>query len=292
MIYNKDARSPFLPSESVDLFLTHPPYFNARVRQYGNAEGQLQNTKDSNKFVDSIIQVISHMEKALKVNGNIFISLPTDPHLYKIIAKIIEKTDLNFGPAFFWDYSKSPHIKEARGTESNLILNLHKGNPYDNRMYSLGSYVLDVPWSIPDNLRKHRHTAFINDFFPEQICDIIINKYSKPGDVVADLLGGTGTVLVVAQKLNRKIIYNDISENQVKLAKLLINKEMEDPMDLRRSEVIDLMTDTINKMNMKMMQDMNTPYEQIMGYIEQSTPDLDRVNGILFDMLVEHGVVK
>jgi hypothetical protein len=29
-----------------------------------------------------------------------------------------------------------------------------------------------------------------------------------------------------------------------------------------------------------------------MGYIEQSTPDLDRVNGILFDMLVEHGVVK
>ena len=152
--------------------------------------------------------------------------------------------------------------------------------------------MLDVPWVIPDSLRKHRHTAFINDFLPEQICDIIINKYSRPGDTVADILGGTGMVLAVAQKLNREIIYNDISEKQVKLAKIIINNEQEQEVDLKRSEVIELMTDTINKMNMKMMQDMNTPYEQMMSYIEQSTPDLDRVNGILFDKLVEHGVIR
>lgn len=292
MIYNKDARSRFLAPESVDLFLTHPPYFNAHSKEYGNAEGQLQNTKDSEKFVDNLLQVITHMEMALKPTGNIFVSLPTDPHLYKLITRITQETSLQFGPAFFWDYSKSPHVKEAKGTESNLIINLHKGTPYVNRMYSLGSYVLDVPWVIPDSLRKHRHTAFINDFLPEQICDIIINKYSRPGDTVADILGGTGTVLAVAQKLNREIIYNDISEKQVKLAKIIINNEQEQEMDLKRSEVIELMTDTINKMNMKMMQDMNTPYEQMMSYIEQSTPDLDRVNGILFDKLVEHGVIR
>ena len=63
-------------------------------------------------------------------------------------------------------------------------------------------------------------------------------------------------------------------------------------MNLTRSEVIDLMTDMINKMNMKMMQDMNTPYEQMTAYIEQATPDLNRVNGMLFDLLVEHRVIK
>jgi adenine-specific DNA methylase len=121
---------------------------------------------------------------------------------------------------------------------------------------------------------------------------MMINRFSKPGDVVADLFAGTGTVLKVAKKLNREIIYNDVSESQTKLAKMIIDNEQESEMDLKRKEVIDLMTKEIQDMNVRQMQSLNMPSIEVHNYIEQSKDELDWVNGMLFDLLVKHGVVR
>ena len=120
----------------------------------------------------------------------------------------------------------------------------------------------------------------------------MIGKYSKPGDVVADLMAGTGSVLGVAKRMGRETIYNDISKDQLKLAKIVIDNEQESEMDLRRKEVIDLMTKEVQEMNKKLMYNLDIPHEQQEQYMKESTNELNRVNGILFDMLVKNGVIR
>jgi len=284
---------PFLAPESIDLFVTHPPYFNLNSEAYGNPEGQLQNTGDKNIFINKIIDIIKHMEMALKPNGTILIMLPTDPNFYKIIEKINTETELKYGPMFYWDFTGSPHLGGVvAGVENNIILNLHKGNQMTNTDYRLDSYTLVYPWLLSEELKSKSYVAFVNDSAPEIVYETLISRHSKPGDVVADLMAGTGTVLGVAKRMGRQTVYNDISPEQLRLAKMIIDNEEETPVELKRKEVIELMTKEIIDMNLALAASQSVPNEQIQQYIKQATPELNRVNAVLFDMLVQRGVIR
>jgi DNA modification methylase len=291
--YNRDAGVPFLAPESIDLFVTHPPYFNLNSEAYGNPEGQLQNTGDRDVFINKILETIKHMEMALKPTGTILIGFPTDPNIYKIIEKINNETSLQYGPMFYWDFTGSPHLAgKVVGVENNIFLNLHKGNQMTSTDYKLDSYTLVHPWILSEELTSKSYVAFVNDSAPEPVYERLIRRHSKPGDVVADLMAGTGMVLSIAKKLGRETVYNDISTEQLKLAKMIIDDEKESDMDLKRKEVIDLMTKEIVDMNLALAASQSVPNEQIQQYIKQATPELDRVNAVLFDMLVQRGIIR
>ena len=290
--YNRSASEPFLAPESIDLFITHPPYFNTHQDAYGNAEDQLQNTTDREVFVDKIISVIKHMEMALKDSGTILILFPTDQNIYKIIEKINTETSLKYGPLFFWDFTNSPHVKEVTGKENNIILNLHKGSQMVNTSYKVDTHTLAYPWILSDKLKSNSHVAFINDSAPEMIYELLINRYSKPGDVVADIMAGTGSALAVAKRLGRQTVYNDVSAEQLKLAKIIIDDEPEIEIDLKRKEIVDLMTKEIIDMNIQLASNKSITDQQAMEYAQQTAPELNRVNGILYDLLMQHGVIK
>ena len=291
--YNRDAGVPFLAPESVDLFVTHPPYFNLNSEAYGNPEGQLQNTGDRDVFINKILETIKHMEMALKPTGTILIGFPTDPNFYKIVEKINQETDLQYGPMFYWDFTGSPHLAgKVAGVENNIFLNLHKGNQMTNTDYKLDSYTLVHPWILSEELTSKSYVAFVNDSAPEIVYERLIGRHSKPGDVVADLMAGTGMVLSIAKKLGREIVYNDISTEQLKLAKMIIDNEEETPVELKRKEVIELMTKELIDMNMTLAAQQSVPNEQVQEYIRQATPEFNRVNAILFDMLVQRGIIR
>jgi DNA modification methylase len=220
------------------------------------------------------------------------ILFPTDPNIYKIIEKINTETNLKYGPMFFWDFTNSPHVREVAGVENNIILNLHKGNQFTNIDYKLDSYTLVHPWVLSDRLKSKSHVAFVSDSAPEIVYERLIGRHSKPGDVVADIMAGTGSVLGVAKRMGRETVYNDISTEQIKLARMIIDDEKETEMDLKRKEVIDLMTKEIIDMNVKLAGTQVVPNEQIQEYIKQATPELNRVNAVLFDMLVQRGIIR
>ena len=290
--YTRDAGEPFLAPESVDLFLIHPPYFNAYSEPHGKPEGQLNNASDRDYFVNKIIDTIKHMEMALKPTGTIVVGLPTDENLYRIIGKINSETSLKYGPMFFWDFTNSPRIEEVVGKESNIFLNLHKGDQQVNLEYDLKSYTMLDSWVIPEELEKLSHLGHSHNSAPGQVYERIIQRYSKPGDVVADIMAATGQVLAIAKRLGRQTVYNDISDSQLRLAKYLIDGEEDVPMKMIRKEVIDLMTKEIQDMNVKQMENFNIPLAQQEQYIKESANELNRVNGVLFDMLVKHGVIQ
>jgi site-specific DNA-methyltransferase (adenine-specific) len=62
---------------------------------------------------------------------------------------------------------------------------------------------------------------------PEQLLGRIIRVCSKPGDVVLDPFGGSGTTLVVAKKLGRRWIGFEVSPNYAALAQDRLNAASE-----------------------------------------------------------------
>ena len=58
-----------------------------------------------------------------------------------------------------------------------------------------------------------------------------------------------------------------------------------------KDEVVKMMTDYVNKMNREALSGMNATEEQIKAAIDQMQTDLVRVNGELYDMLKENGVI-
>lgn len=58
-----------------------------------------------------------------------------------------------------------------------------------------------------------------------------------------------------------------------------------------RDEVIAMMTEHINKRNRKVMIDINANDLQIESKIAEMQPELNRVNGEIYDMLKENGVI-
>jgi DNA modification methylase len=290
--YSEDARTKFLAPESVDLFLTHLPYFDTHSDAYGNPERQLQNTSNREKFVAGVIEAIKHMEFALKPNGTILIGFPTDQNLYKIIEKINTDTSLKYGPIFLWDYAKSPHVLEVTGVESTVFLNLHKGHQFTNMEYKIDSYTLSHPWIVSDFLKSKDHIAFVTDSAPDLLYERMLLRYSKPGDVVADIFGGTGEALRVAKRHSRQTVYNDVSESQCRLARIVIDDEKETPLDTKKKEAITLMTKEIQDMNKAEMQNLNMTVADQEQYLANSYSELNRINGLLVNMLVKNGVIR
>jgi hypothetical protein len=60
---------------------------------------------------------------------------------------------------------------------------------------------------------------------------------------------------------------------------------------LMRQEVVDLMTNAIENMNRQMAIQQNAPSDQVEQAISQQKPQLMFVNGMLYDLLVEHGII-
>jgi len=223
-IFCNDATEIFLEKESIDLFFSHPPYFNTDRMVYGGSfKKQIQNRKTHEEYLDLYIKSIQHMDHALKENGSIFIILNNTSSSFALISEIHKNTNLVIDKQFIWNYKDSFFVKEIVGNEFAMIIHLHKGNPYINLEYEIKDFIINIPWEPSKNLSKYEHIGFVFDSFPESLADIIINKFSKPGDTVGDIFGGTGTTCVVAKRLNRKYVYSDVSDQQYNIAKERLN---------------------------------------------------------------------
>ena len=61
---------------------------------------------------------------------------------------------------------------------------------------------------------------------------------------------------------------------------------------MNKDQTVHLMTEYINQMNKNMAYQAGMPISQIEEFISSSTPELMRVNALLYDLLVEHSVIR
>lgn len=219
MLYNRDAGEIFLAEKSIDLFFMNPPYLESYVGEYG---GETQNhfnlVNDEKEYVTRLMRLVRHVEHALTDSGSAFIMLPNDENsvILELCKAVLAETKLKLGKFYVWDFSGTPHLDGVQGDKMGIILHFHNGAPHVDP--SSFDYVLKTPIDDPEVLGKYRDLGFINSLIPVKLYENFINGFSKPGDTVCDLVGGTGTVIVAAHNLGRDFVYNDISSEQLAVA--------------------------------------------------------------------------
>lgn len=225
MFFNKSASEPFIPANTVDMFLVHPPYpYTPKV--YGDDDKQLnRDSQTKESYINEFIASINNMAYGLKDGGNIFIIFPNNSIPFDIAANILSDTELKIERTIIWNFIDSPFVHEngIRGDEYCIIMNLSKGNPRPKNE-SFKNFIITLPW-IPHNedVKHLEELGFVYDCIPEELARILIDAYTSPGDTVADIYGGTGTVCVAAKKMNRNFLYNDVSAVQYSIAKARLN---------------------------------------------------------------------
>lgn len=282
--YCKDAREKFLKAKSVDLFLIHPPFLLMVNDTYGgDQDRQLHKNTDKEEYRKSIITVLNNMEDALSDNGNIFFILPNVFISIETIADIIKDTNLIIYNILLWDFEKNKILKNRY--YENLILHIRKNPHFEYPGEKLDRLFLDQTWDR-------------SDAFPIEIADIFIRSFSKEGDTVADIFGGTGTTTLSALKNNRKAIYNDASEIQLEIAKKRISdiiRESEPTIKkeivMTKDEIIKIMLDSINSDNLAMCLQNGMSEEDANRQIEQSQPSLVFLFGSIYDKLKAAGAI-
>jgi site-specific DNA-methyltransferase (cytosine-N4-specific) len=225
----EDATKLSLEDNSVDLVVTSPPYFGIDPFRYGGKpEAQINFTKEKTEMLDFLLENSHEVERVLKLTGSFWVNIgavrvKTLP--YEYVVRVEAETNLRFLGEIYWDYSRNGEKEERLGGTHGLWLHFAKDahqmyfNPFMIKRYSSGA------WALPGNNQSNPIDAqlilegFALDTFPEEIPTRFIEMFTKPNQVVLDPFGGTGVAAMISYKLGRKGITNDISEDQVKLAK-------------------------------------------------------------------------
>jgi hypothetical protein len=63
-------------------------------------------------------------------------------------------------------------------------------------------------------------------------------------------------------------------------------------VSMRKEQAVELMTKAINDMNTEKAEEHGVPANEIQQMVWQATPELNRVNGLLFDVLFENGFIN
>jgi DNA modification methylase len=272
--YNEDARKEFLEPNSVDLFLTHPPFFYTSRHYGGDIDLQLHNTEDEEEYRASILTSVQNMEKALSEDGNILLLLPNDHHSFKIISEIANQTNLIILKTIFWSYEEDFH-HPLDGRQTNLILHIRKNKNFSYPVDGLDRLVINMPWrGLDAGLHKYYNKGlFVSDAFPVDLSDFLVPLFSKEGDIVADVFGGTGTTAISALRYNRKTIYNDSSVDQTNLAKerigSIVNTNEKDNK-MNENETIVFMVECMIETNRLLCEQSGMDKAQIDHQTEQS----------------------
>jgi len=226
-----NAKDLGLESNSVDLVVTQAPFYKADFDRYGgDPEKQIGSEKNIKRYINSLVLSTKEMERVLKPTGSIFVVLSSmEPVASEYLLKVLKKTDLLLANApFIWNWADENKQKVMGSIQFDYDLIFHfvksptliYSNPYLVKKYS------EPIWNVPfldissKIVKKLETVGFIGNSFSPEIPKRLIEMFSKPGALVLDPFGGSGTTACEAYLLNRKAISLDISEEQTELAEI------------------------------------------------------------------------
>lgn len=226
------ANLRLIKDSSIDLLFSDPPY--------NIGKKLLPSKMDKQEYIDWSIAWIEECMRILKPTGTFYYMTAT-----QFMPYIDSYVDTKFcvKQRIIWNYDSSGvQAKSYFGSmyepilmivkdESKYIFNSDavmveaktgaKRNLIDYRKTPPQPYnskkVLGNVWKIPRVRYKMKEYENHPTQKPTKLMEIMIKASSNPGDVVLDPFAGSFTTAVVAQKLNRKSISIEISEEYYKI---------------------------------------------------------------------------
>ena len=223
-----------LPSESVDIILTSPPYNFAREYDNDPTNDNMRWDEYFKKLADIWIECY----RILKPDGRIIVNIqpccsdfiPT----HHIISNQLQGIGFLWKAEILWEKNKYPAKYTAWGSWKSPSMpylkytwefievfdkKTHKKigdkNNIDITEDEFKEWVY-AKWAFPPELKMKDfgHPAM----FPEELPKRALKLFSYKGDIVLDPFNGVGTTSLVAWKLKRRFIGIDISDKYCKTA--------------------------------------------------------------------------
>ena len=218
-IYNKDCLDILknIPSQSIDLIVTDPPYLTTSRGSAGNSGGMLQ--KDINKKG----RVFTYNNINCKEYAPEFYRLLKDgSHCYvmtnhiNLIDMLNTFTDVGFHFIKSLIWNKGNKIMgQYYMSQYEYILFFRKGK--GKKINNCGTS--DI-LSIPNKKMKDKDGKNIHDTEkPTELMEVLVNNSSQENELVLDPFMGVGSTGVACIKNNRNFIGIEIDENYFNIAK-------------------------------------------------------------------------
>lgn len=232
--YNIDGNAGLasVPTSSVDLVLTDPPYGIANAAKLTKKGDKVVSTQeawgadfqDSWTTIDEYYQwlkpFIAQFVRVMKENGSMILFL--DRKYTGLITHYLERDfDLNFkNKIYFKKKNPLPSIRKNnyRSTIEEAVW-FTKGKQYTFN-FSAQADMLQV-YEGPIGRKKTAHPTEKYGWMIEPL----IKNHTKPGDVVLDAFAGSATTLVVAKKHDRNAIGFEMNTQFYTMAKARIEAE-------------------------------------------------------------------
>lgn len=218
-----------MEDDSVDLVVTSPPYnMNLRISKGKYVSRQIVkeiSTKyedfSDNMPIDEFYEFHKKvLAELLRVSNLVFYNIQIVTGSKRAFFKLIGDFSDNLKEVIVWDKGHGqPAMKEqVLNRRSELLLVFEKDYPI-SRQFRTATFergTLDDVWLIK---REHKKGSVNHGAtFPEKLVEVIIENFSKKGDVVYDPFLGTGTTAFVANKLGRDYIGSEISPKYAEIA--------------------------------------------------------------------------
>jgi DNA modification methylase len=221
------------PKESVNLILTDPPYNIADSNKLTKVGNRIKTNNEAwgNKFKDKWSSIeeyfnwlknnISEMSRVLNRFGNLILFLDRN-YIGFFIYKIEQELNLKFrNKIYFEKLNPLPHFRKTNYRscieEAVWFTKTFKSDYYIN-FVSQQEMKQIFRGNIGKKFSKHPTEKY------EWMIEPLIIRHSKENDLVLDPFAGSGTVLVIAEKLNRKWIGIEINEEYCEIIKERILK--------------------------------------------------------------------
>ena len=198
-----------MPSLSVDLVVTDPPYESLEKHRAIGTTTRLKRSKASSNDWFTVFpnrrfrELFEEIYRVLKNNTHFY--LFCDQETMFIVKPIAEEVGFKFWKPLVWDKQKIGMGYHYRA-RYEFILFFEKGKRKLNDL------------SLPDIIQAPRvHSGYPAEKPPE-VAEILIRQSTAPGKIVVDPFTGSGAFGVAAIREGRSFYGTDISATAVRLA--------------------------------------------------------------------------
>lgn len=234
-----------IPSKSVDLIVTSPPYAERRKHKYHSIP--------ASEYTGWFLQIGYELKRILKDEGSFFLNLKAhcdsgerELYVYELILDLTKKVGFTFVDEYVWYKSAAPRKKCNRLKDAwEPIWHFSLGKNYINheaiKVYSKATFVNkrgntsfnDVTGNIggyhsiaeqapgytdPDNLLYYPTSLLVKDGsfvhpakFPVELIDFLVRGFCPDGGTVLDPFMGSGITALAALRLGRKCVGIELS---------------------------------------------------------------------------------
>jgi DNA modification methylase len=208
-----------LPSKSIDLIVTDPPYLVENIKTGSHSELAKRvisyNSEIDNNCMVSGFDYIAVFDEYMRVMKapNIYI-WGSAKQIPIYLDYFVNKHKCKFDFIIWHKTNPVPLFCNKYMTDKEMCLYFRKGGKCQPVNYNSAKTVYHLPLNVKDK-RKYNHPTIK----PLDIIENMVLNSSNENDIILDTFLGSGTTGVACVKNNRKFIGFELSEEYCKTAK-------------------------------------------------------------------------